>query len=138
MCYLWWPSRYVLNYKDWTSWEKSILHLFPSDRWEKEWMKFLFFFPQWYFLLSVLYLQAQQLINHRHKDTLWSKCLSNLPHQIKGNSHVHSKIHIFYQLFSKIHSFPNHICSKGQGFQGLRTKRALSTEEFLSSSDFLW
>lgn len=47
------------------------------------------------------------------------------------NSHFH------YQLLSKKHSYPDHTCSKGQGFQGLRTKKALSTEAFLSPSGFL-
>lgn len=45
----WWPNRYALNYKDWTIWEKPILHLLTSDRWEKEWMKYFNFFFQWYF-----------------------------------------------------------------------------------------
>lgn len=53
----WWPNRNVLNYKDWTSWEKSILHLLPSDRWEKEWMKYLkinFFSPNGIFYYQSL------------------------------------------------------------------------------------
>lgn len=45
------------------------------------------------------------------------------------NSHFH------YHVVTKRHSYPNHMCSKDQGCQGLRTKTALPTSAFLSASD---